>query len=121
MTQVYRGKVMSAREAAAVKARMERKKRAARIRLIRILTLCIVFAALATRLMISAAGYSKVKSRALGEKATAITLTNRIGSVQYEIERELRADNLTYKAATTLGMVEPGSGSTVYVDVARAN
>ncbi len=121
MTEVYRGKVMTPRETAIANARAAKKKREARIRLIRILSLCILFAALLTRLMVSAAAYSNIRSKAIGERSQEVTLTNRIGSVQFEIEREIRPENLTYKAATTLGMVEPGSDATVEVEVARAN
>ena len=118
MTEVYRGKKVDVARRAKMKKAAELRRKNERKRLLKILLFCIVAVFFATRIMIAAAGYASVRTQAAEEQAMTIALNNRIGAVEFEIARETRLDNLSYKAALTLGMIDPDNPSSL---TARAN
>ena len=118
VTEVYRGKKADVARRAKMKKAAELRRKNERKRLLKILLFCIVAVFFATRIMIAAAGYASVRTQAAEEQAMTIALNNRIGAVEFEIARETRLDNLSYKAAFTLGMIDPDNPSSL---TARAN
>lgn len=111
MTEVYKGRRA---DLAARKKQQEeaaRRKADERRALIRLLVACILAAFCMTRVMISAANYAQVKNDRAAEVSLAVSLNNRIGAVEFEIARETRYENISYKAALTLGMIDPDNPS----------
>ena len=111
MTEVYKGRRA---DLAARKKQQEeaaRRKADERRALIRLLVFCILAAFCMTRVMISAANYAQVRNDRAAEASLAVSLNNRIGAVEFEIARETRYENISYKAALTLGMIDPDNPS----------
>ena len=114
MASVYTGYSIDQNRAARLKIRSaKRKNRIHTSVLIKILSLIILFTCAFTYCMVALARSVDAKNQLTQSQSYQIHVSNRINTVRFEIQRELLPENLSYKAQTRLGMINPPESATL--------
>ena len=104
MTSVYRGEGRDPYRMARQTTRHARRSVSHTRTLIRALALLIVLTALVTRLVVQEARHYQADRQLRAAIALNSSMTNRVNTVQFELQRETKPENLSVKARERLGM-----------------
>ena len=97
------------------------KRRANQTRtLVRALALLIVLTALVTRLVVQEARACQADRQLRAAITLNSTITNRLNTVQFELQRETKPENLSLKAKERLGMQQDQSDRSVQLPLRLA-